>query len=230
MRLASDFRLACFLPPFEFQNWMTTENSDAFTLYRLSLRRSGPLHQQPRAHRLEASTEFRTASEWQRGFLWTDARVSGITAPVSMCQNALSFPDAAPGGNTQGLIMYCKGETGGALVRLGSIPRPEVFVHAKNPTTPARPSTLSRAPIFPVRRSRWPRSRAVGYGYRSVEHIIQNCIRHGIGESIARWTGSECLPKSTLPASWRTPNNSSYNEQVIEAARESILNGERPSP
>jgi hypothetical protein len=31
-------------------------------------------------------------------------------------QNALGFPDVAPGGNTQGLVMYCKGETDGALI------------------------------------------------------------------------------------------------------------------
>ena len=32
-------------------------------------------------------------------------------------QNALGFPDAAPGTNTQGITMYCAGQENGAWLR-----------------------------------------------------------------------------------------------------------------
>ena len=51
------------------------------------------------------------------GYLWTDARVIWKNGACLNVQNTLSFPDAAPGTNTQGLTMYCPGpENGGALI------------------------------------------------------------------------------------------------------------------
>jgi D-galacturonate reductase len=64
----------------------------------------------------------------------------------------------------------------------------------------------------------------VGYGYRSVEHIIQNCIRiESEHESLA--DRQRMITEIDAAGIMATPNNSGYNEQVIEAARESILNG-----
>ena len=63
----------------------------------------------------------------------------------------------------------------------------------------------------------------VGYGYRSVEHIVSNCIRvETEGGDLA---GRQRLLREIDAAGvMATPANSSYNEKVIEAARESIRN------
>ncbi len=66
----------------------------------------------------------------------------------------------------------------------------------------------------------------VGYGYRSIEYILNACMRveSETGGLAAR---QKLLREIDAQGIMATPANSSYNEQVIEAARESILNGGR---
>ena len=151
--LFGEFRLgtACLLEKWyyrhsNFQNWMTTENSDAFTyigchyvdlvhfitgLLPVSVSVYGIRDQYPNG---------------KEGFLWTDARVIWINGACLNVQNALGFPDAAPGTNTQGLTMYCRGEDGRhADLALRPISRAEVFLHRNAATIPAPPCMPSRA-------------------------------------------------------------------------------------
>src|SRR5947208_16019067 len=44
-----------------------------------------------------------------QGYLWTDARVIWDNGACLNVQNGLAVPDRAPGGNAQGLSMYCQG-------------------------------------------------------------------------------------------------------------------------
>jgi hypothetical protein len=57
----------------------------------------------------------------------------------------------------------------------------------------------------------------VGYGYRSIEAIVL--------AAIAVESGERTLAEIDRAGIIATPANSSYNEKVIEAARESIQNG-----
>jgi D-galacturonate reductase len=64
----------------------------------------------------------------------------------------------------------------------------------------------------------------VGYGYRSVEYIVETCIRveSETGSLAARQAMLREIDAAGIVA---TPANSGYNELVIEASRESILHG-----
>ena len=62
----------------------------------------------------------------------------------------------------------------------------------------------------------------VGYGYRSVEHIVSSIIRL---ESEPEDRRGELLDEIDRAGIMATPRNSSYNERVIEAGRQSILDG-----
>jgi D-galacturonate reductase len=64
----------------------------------------------------------------------------------------------------------------------------------------------------------------VGYGYRSVEYIMNKCIEVESADAAARPAMLRQIDDAGIMA---TPANSSYNERVIEAGRESILNGGR---
>jgi hypothetical protein len=64
-----------------------------------------------------------------------------------------------------------------------------------------------------------------GYGVRSVQHIIENCIRVGAVEDLG--TRQKLLREIDAAGIMATPANSAYNELVLEAGRESILNGGR---
>src|SRR5258707_9033344 len=99
-----------------FQNWMTTGNSDAFTYIGC--------HYVDLVHFITGLLPVGVSvygipdrfPNGKEGFLWTDARVIWNNGACLSVQNALGYPDAAPGTNTQGLTLYCKGETDGALL------------------------------------------------------------------------------------------------------------------
>ena len=70
-----------------------------------------------------------------------------------------------------------------------------------------------------------PITTPVGYGFRSVEHIVENCIRVAAeGTLEARQRLLKEIDSAGIMA---TPANSSYNELVVEAGRASILSGGR---
>ncbi len=137
------------------------------------------------------------------GYLWTDTRVLWSNGACLNVQNALGFPDAAPGTNTQGLTMYCSGGDAGGLIA-----HSDQYRGLKYSFTGGEYSERPSPDYFQLVEWGGPGLRPVGYGYRSIEALIAACraapYEHGL---IA------------------TPANSSYNEAVIEAARESLRRG-----
>ena len=224
-----EFRLgtACLLEKWyyrnsNFQNWMTAENSDAFTYIGchyvdLVAFITGLL---PRAVSVYGILDrFPNGRE---GYLWTDARVLWSNGACLNVQNALGFPDAAPGTNTQGLTMYCQGAADGGLIAHSDQYRGLKYSYA-DPPSYAEPSP----DYFQYLDLGGPGLVPVGYGYRSIEAIVAAATR-------VNTEGPGTLEEIDRAGILATPANSSYNEQVIEAARESIGNGGRevriPSP
>jgi predicted dehydrogenase len=181
-----------------FQTWFTCENSDAFTYigchyvdlvaFITGLR--------PKAVSVYGLPDrFPNGNE---GYLWTDARVIWSNGACLNVQNALSFPDAAPGTNTQGLTIYCSGGDAGALISHSDQFRGLKYSFADGQYSEPSPDYFQYV--------EWEGEglRPVGYGYESIAALISACDGE-CGELIA------------------TPANSSYNEAVIEAARTSLL-------
>jgi len=229
-----EFRLgtACLLEKWcyrssNFQNWMTTENSDAFTYIGC--------HYVDLVHFItgllpSAVSVYGIADRFpngREGFLWTDARVLWSNGACLNVQNALGFPDAAPGTNTQGLTLYCKGETDGGWLAhsdqyrglqyccRGSGAAGAAMVYAEPSPDYFQYVDLGTGGLVPV-----------GYGYRSVEYIVASAIR--LETEGGGLEGRQHILRELDSAGvMATPRNSSYNELVIEAARESILHGGR---
>ena len=156
------------------------------------------------------------------GFLWTDARIVWSNGACLNVQNALGFPDAAPGGNTQGLVMYCKGETDGALIAHSDQYRGLKYAYTRAGDDPGATIYAEPSPdYFQYVDIGGPGLVPVGYGYRSVEHIVRTCIATTGNLDERR----DRLMQIDADGVMATPANSSYNELVIEAARESILKG-----
>lgn len=217
-----DFRLgtACLLEKWyyrdsNFQNWMTAENSDAFTYIGC--------HYVDLVHFITGLTP-RAVSVYgildrfpngREGYLWTDARVLWSNGACLNVQNALGFPDAAPGSNTQGLTMYCSGAGEGAWLEHSDQYRGLRYCYTA-PASFAEPSP----DYFQYVDLGGPGLTPVGYGYRSIEAIVSAALR--VNEE-----GAQVLEEIDRAGILATPANSSYNERVIEAARESIQNGGR---
>jgi len=210
-----------------FQNWMTTENSDAFTYIGC--------HYVDLVHFITGLLPVGVSvhgipdryPNGKEGYLWTDARVVWNNGAVLNVQNALGFPDSAPGTNTQGLVMYCKGEIDGALISHSDQYRGVKYSYTGKSGDPGATIYAEPSPdYFQYVDLGGPGLTPVGYGYRSVEYIIHSCIRV---QSEARnlFERQKILEELDFTGVMATPGNSSYNELVIEAARESILNGGR---
>jgi len=99
-----------------FQNWCTTENTDLFTyvgchyvdlvafitgLLPVSVSVYGIVDSYPNGN---------------EGFLWTDGRVIWENGASLSVVDAIGYPNAAAGGNAQGLTMWCQGDKDATLL------------------------------------------------------------------------------------------------------------------
>ncbi|HXI39398.1 MAG TPA: Gfo/Idh/MocA family oxidoreductase, partial [Bryobacteraceae bacterium] len=207
-----------------FQNWMTAENSDAFTY--IGCHYVDLLHFITGLVPVAVSVygirdKFPNGKE---GFLWADARVIWNNGACLNVQNGLSFPDAAPGTNTQGMMLYCSGKDAGALIEHHDQYRGMKYGYVKQP--PGDGATIYAEPspdYFQYLDMGGPGLVPVGYGYRSIEYILGACMRVE-AETGGLGARQKLLREFDVQGIMATPANSAYNEQVIEAARESILN------
>ena len=201
-----------------FQNWCTVENSDAFTYIGC--------HYVDLVHFITGLLPTRVSvygivdkyPNGKEGYLWTDARVIWNNGACLNVQNSLSFPDAAPGTNTQGMTLYCQGADKGALLSHSDQYRGLKYSYTDGVYAEPSPDyfqyvDLGGAGLTPV-----------GYGYRSVAYIVNKCLEVEACERAARPALLRQIDQDGIMA---TPANSSYNELVIEAGRASILSGGR---
>jgi D-galacturonate reductase len=213
-----NFRLgtACLMEKWQyrhsnFQNWCTTEHSDAFTYIGchyvdLVAFITGLVPTAVSVYGIR--DKFPNGNE---GFLWTDARVLWDNGAALNVQNSLSFPDEAPGSNTQGLTMYFGGEDGGAWLAHSDQYRGLQHSLLGGPYTEPSPDYFSYVEYG------GEGLKPVGYGYRSIEAIVDACTRVE--------SGAATLEQIDAAGIIATPANSRYNERLIEAARRSILSG-----
>jgi predicted dehydrogenase len=204
-----------------FQNWCTVDRSDAFTyigchyvdlvhfitgLMPVSVSLYGVRDKYPNGN---------------EGYLWTDARVLWSNGACLNVQNGLSFPDAAPGTNTQGMTLYCANKDTGGLIFHSDQYRGLKYSYTEPPQGPgatqyAEPSTdylqyqdLGGPGLVPS-----------GYGYRSIEALVRAALRvEQAGDLEARRKEIESIDATGIIP---TPANSRYNELVIEAGRLSL--------
>jgi predicted dehydrogenase len=233
-----EFRLgtACLLEKWyyrhsNFQNWFATENSDAFTYVGC--------HYVDLVHfvtgLLPASISLYGIRDrfpnGQEGFLWTDARVLWTNGACLNVQNALGFPDDAPGSNTQGLTMYCSGGDKGAWLEHADQYRGLKYCYTRKADAPGATIYAEPSPDYFQYADLGGKGMVpVGYGYRSVDFILRNILRvesksAGLPDTEALARRQELLREIDAAGIMATPANSRYNELVLEAGRLSILNG-----
>jgi hypothetical protein len=118
--------------------------------------------------------------------------------------------------------MYCAGGGNGALLSHSDQYRGLKYSYTRAATDAGATRYAEPSPdYFQYVDLGGPGLVPVGYGYRSVEHIISNCIR--VESEAADLGGRQKLLREIDAAGvMATPANSSYNEKVIEAGRESI--------
>ncbi len=207
-----------------FQNWMTAEHSDAFTYIGC--------HYVDLVHfitglRPTAVSVYGVRDRFpngKTGYLWTDARVIWTNGACLNVQNGMGFPDDAPGTNTQGMVLYCGGDDKGALIEHSDQYRGLKYSYVGKADDPGSTVYAEPSPDYFQYVDLGSGLAPVGYGFRSVEHLIAAMI--GL-ESAPADRRRELLDEIDRAGVIATPRNSSYNESVIEAGRQSIAEGGR---
>ena len=210
-----------------FQNWCTCENTDMFTYVGC--------HYVDQLHFITGLLPVSVSvygvkdkyPNGNEGYLWTDARVVWDNGGVLHVTDVMGYPDEGPGGNYQGIRMYCAGDGKSGMLRHNDQYRGIEYCYIKKGDEPgdtyyAEPSPdyfkfidLGSGQLTPV-----------GYGYRSIEFIVKNiCKAVEVGDDLS--ARQKLIEQFDSQAVMATPKNSSYNELVVEAARLSILNSGR---
>ena len=140
--------------------------------------------------------------------------------------NALGYPNEGPGGNSQGLAMWCHGkEDATLLVHSDQYRGIKTSLNGMN-REPGENAYLEPNPdyyelinygnggVVPV-----------GYGHRSVEFIVKSCAELSRINDLKK--RQKIIRQFDEEGIMATPANSSYNELVVEAGRKSILAGGR---
>ena len=229
--LFGDFKLgtACLFEKWyyrhsNFQNWFTTDATDAFTY--IGCHYVDLVHfitgLVPAAISLYGVRDrFPNGNE---GWLWTDARVIWSNGAVLNVQNALGFPDAAPGSNTQGITMYCSKGDAGAWLEHNDRYRGLSYAYVRKPEGDGATQYAEPSPdYFTYVDHGGPGLVPTGYGYRSIAYTLDRARELESGnrsldqrrELLKAWDDAGILA---------TPANSRFNEAIIEAARVSIQN------
>ena len=209
-----------------FQNWCTCENSDMFTyigchyvdlvafitgLRPVSVSVYGIRDRYPNGN---------------EGFLWTDARILWEGGGCLSVANAIGYPNAGAGGNSQGMTLWCQGKKDACLVFHSDQYRGVKYSLTEAGGDPGDTAYAEPNPdYYQLLDQGGGGLTPAGYGHRSVEYIINACRRAAAIKSVAK--RRELLRRYDREGILATPANSAYNELVIEAGRKSILAGGR---
>jgi hypothetical protein len=216
-----------------FQNWMTCENSDSFAYIAC--------HYIDLVHfitgLLPAAVSVYGIREkypnGKEGFLWTDGRVIWENGACLNVQNGLGYPDDGPGGNDQGMTLYCAGNDIGAMISHSDQFRGVSHAYVKKGSDPGDTVYAEPNPdYFRLLDLGGEGLTASGYGYRSIAAIVGAACRvegasAGLPESKALAARRKLIKEVDAEGVIATPANSAYNELVMEAGRKSILAGGR---
>ena len=209
-----------------FMNWCTCENSDMFTY--VGCHYVDQVHFITGLMPVEVSV-YGIVNEYpngNKGYLWTDGRVIWSNGGCLSVIDAMGYPNVAPGGNMQGLKMLCQGDNDACLLFHDDQFRGVKYSY--NEPVDGKPYHEPSPDYFKLLYRGGKGLEPVGYGYRSIEHLVKAALRvEAAGDDLA--ARQEILRQIDGEGVLATPANSAYNELVIEAGRLSILNDARPA-
>jgi hypothetical protein len=165
-----------------------------------------------------------------KGFLWTNARVIWENGASLAVLNGMGYPNIAAGGNSQGIWMFTQGKNDGGLIfhddqyrgvkHSYTIKGQDAGDSYYNEPSPDYFKLIDRGGggLTPV-----------GYGYRSIEGLF-NCVQRVEIKGKKSESSNNLkdyqkeIAKIDREGIVATPENSAFNELVVEAGRMSILN------
>jgi len=212
-----------------FQNWLTLKNSDAFTYIGCHYVDLVAFITGLKPVEVSVYGNVRPFPNGNEAFMWTDGRVIFENGGCLNVLNGLGYLADGPGGNSQGMRLFCeKGDRGGI------IDHSDDFRGVKHGYDAAdgRGFTEPNPDFFRLIDVGGEGLTPVGYGYRSVAYTVNAIARveretAGLSDPEALKKRQALLDEYDREDIMATPKNSAYNELVMEAGRLSILHGGR---
>jgi predicted dehydrogenase len=212
-----------------FQNWFTKERTDPFVyvgchytdlLYFIT--GLNPVS-------VSVSGVERDFPNGNTAYMWANARVVYENGGILSVNSGLGYPDDAPGGNDQGIVMYFEGEELTGMLRHDDHFRGVSHSYLNGIGLGGTKFNYVNPDFFRYIPWEGEGYKPVGYGVDSVSANL-NAI-HDLESKTANLADSEkTVVRRTLlkeiddAGLIATPANSASNEALMEAARESILN------
>jgi D-galacturonate reductase len=211
-----------------FQNWFTCENTDPFVyvgchyvdlVYFITGLKPAEVSV------VGVKGKFPNGKE---GYMWANGRVRFQNGAVLSVTDGLGYPDEGAGSNEQCLEMFCEGEGKSGLIKHNDQFRGVSHGYLEG-RGPGGTSFNYVNPDF-YRLVPWHGEgyMPVGYGYDSVAAILGTIQRIEAEAAELDEGGSlkrrqQLIQEADERGLIATPANSSINELVVEAARQSIL-------
>ena len=213
-----------------FQNWFTTDKTDAFTYIGCHYVDLVYFITGLRPTEVSVLGVERSFPNGNKAYMWANGRVVFENGAVFSVNTGLGYPDRGAGTNDQGITMYCEGADCGTIIKHNDQFRGVSYGYIDDAVGAhfrfINPDYFRLVP--------WTGQglKPVGYGYESVEGNIlaarsvnqsmENCGSDSEGVLAARREAIEEIDRRGIIA---TPKNSSINELVVEAARQSVIDG-----
>jgi len=210
-----------------FQNWCTTENSDMFTY--VGCHYIDQVHFITGLLPVEISVYgiINKYPNGNEGYLYTDGRVIWENGACLNVQNAMGYPNIAPGGNAQGLMMMCKGEKDAGYLFHQDQDRGIKYSYITCGNEPGETYYNEPSPdYFKMVEFGGEGLEPVGYGFRSIRKLVECAIQ--VADSKDDAERQEKIKKIDDTGFVATPHNSGFNELVMEAGRLSITHNSAP--
>lgn len=220
---------ACMIEPYyyrssNFQKWFTADKTDAFTYVGCHYVDLVYFITGLRPVEVSVRGVERPFPNGNIASMWANGRVVFENGALLSVNGGLGYPDRGPGTNDQGITLYCEGSNCGGIIQHNDQFRgvgygfvdDQLGAHFRH----INPDYFRLVP--------WQGAglRPVGYGYDSIEAAVVTALRLSAeGDLLRRQKQLAEIDEQGLLA---TPQNSAINEQVIEAARRSILTGGQP--
>ncbi len=159
------------------------------------------------------------------GYLWANGRVIFENGAILNVTDGLGYPDDAAGSNEQGLVLYFEGSG-----QCGYLRHNDQFRGVEHSYLDGKKFNYINPDFYRLAPWEGKGYKPVGYGYDSVAAILGTIRRigrntDGMQEGEALRKRQEMIHQVDEMGIIATPANSSINELVVEAARESIRNG-----